>query len=171
MQSIVYKISLFMLSLLTWVVLPSHAAPSALKVSQCTDTVVAIHEHLESYSDASAELSFSDILRLDNPQWQPVDRGSLTPGFSRAAHWYRFSLDNSTQSTCRFWLDLGSLHMTDVQMFTQQAGEAWQSQKWGWLTLMRSGPVQSAIPVCLLLSQRRVVWTLFFVSAVLTHSV
>ena len=131
MQSIVYKISLFMLSLLTWVVLPSHAAPSALKVSQCTDTVVAIHEHLESYSDASAELSFSDILRLDNPQWQPVDRGSLTPGFSRAAHWYRFSLDNSTQSTCRFWLDLGSLHMTDVQMFTQQAGEAWQSQKVG----------------------------------------
>lgn len=111
--------------------LPSSQVQAALQVSQCNQTIAMSDSDWQVYKDQSAAQTFSEVQGLAEHLWQSADRSVLAPGFTRAAYWYRLSIDNQAQAQCRYWLDLNSQRVTDMQIYTQQAGAVWQSERAG----------------------------------------
>lgn len=125
---------------------------AALQVSQCDQTLTMSDSDWQVYKDHSAAKTFVEVQGLAEQVWQPADRSALAPGFTRAAYWYRTSIENQTQALCHYWLDLNSQRVTDMQMYVQQAGSAWQAERAGVAYPVKqwsSGQRNPALPVVL----------------------
>ena len=123
--------TLMMLCLALFIALLSSQVQAALQVSQCNQTITMRDSHWQVYKDHRAVQTFTEVQGLAEDVWQPADRSAFAPGFTRAAYWYRTTIDNQAQAPCRYWLDLDSQRVTDMQMYTQQAGSAWQAERAG----------------------------------------
>lgn len=124
-------IKLMMLCLIVCAALLSRQAQAAVQVSQCNQTITMSDSDWQVYKDHSTKQTLTEVQGLAEHLWQPADQSTLTPGFTRAAYWYRTSVDNQAQVLCRYWLDLDSQRVTDMQMYSWQAGSFWQSERAG----------------------------------------
>lgn len=126
----VLQIVFIQLALLTGVLgNPVHAA---IKLEQCGQDAFALQEHLQAYIDRSAEQTVADIQRVAEDAWQTAHKTLLAPGFTDSAYWYRVSIANSMPTECELWLDLDTLHVTDVQMYSRNTASAqWHAQRAG----------------------------------------
>lgn len=106
--------------------LSSQVQASHLILEQCEQGDMSLEHFLQFYKDEEANKTLFDIQQLTEQDWQPVNRTALASGFSRTAHWYRLTVENTSAQECQLWLDLNTLGVNDVQMFNQQAGESWQ---------------------------------------------
>ena len=110
----------------------SSPVQASIELAQCGQDVLALQQHLQAYTDQSGKQTHAQVQQLPTAAWQEADRGLLTPGFSQAAHWYRTSINNAMATECELWLDLNTLHITDVQVYTRQPAEPqWQLQRAG----------------------------------------
>lgn len=124
------QIALLLVLLLTLVL--SGFAKAAIQLEQCGQDALDIHSALQAYVDPTAAHSVTDIQRLPQKAWRDLDKSLLAPGLSRAAYWYRVTVNNPLGTECRLWLDLNTLQVTDLQVFSRSAGSGqWQVQRAG----------------------------------------
>lgn len=141
-----------MLGLLT--LLLSSAANATLQLAQCGQETLNLNTHLQAYTDHGAQQKFADIQRMPADVWQAADEKLLAPGFSHAAHWYRVSLANQLTNECQLWLDLNTLLITDLQVYSQSgSGADWDVQRAGvaypfaeWASAQRIPSVSIVLP-------------------------
>lgn len=111
--------------------LSSHAQADTLTLTQCGQNVLDLQSYGQFYKDDSTEKTLTDIQQLSEQDWRPVDQTALTPGFTRSAYWYRMLINNQTPALCHLWLDLKTVRVTDMQLFSQQVDGAWQVERAG----------------------------------------
>lgn len=111
--------------------LSSQVQAVPLTLTQCGPEKLAVQDYLQVYQDGHADKNLTDIQQLPEQAWQSADRASLAPGFTYSAYWYRMSIDNQMSADCRLWLDLNTLRVTNVQMYSQQGIGPWQTQRAG----------------------------------------
>lgn len=131
----------------------SQALASVLILEQCDQEEIALERFWQFYKDEDATKKLIDIQQIAEQAWQPVDRGSLAPGFTHSAYWYRMTVENKTAELCRLWLDLNTLAVTDVQLYRQQAAGNWQNLHAGvaypfaeWASPQRSPSLPVSLP-------------------------
>lgn len=60
----------------------SQALASVLILEQCGQEEIALERFWQFYKDEDATKKLIDIQQIVEQAWQPVDRGSLAPGFT-----------------------------------------------------------------------------------------
>ena len=143
--------SVLMLMLLT--AMPNSQAHAALTLTHCDQKAIALESYLQAYIDTNANKTLAEIVHLPKQLWQSADKRLLTPGFTHSSYWYQISIDNQAQSLCRLWIDLGTVRVTDVQMYSQKGNAVWQAQHVGtaypvseWISTQRIPSLPVALP-------------------------
>ncbi|TXH90804.1 MAG: GGDEF domain-containing protein [Rhodoferax sp.] len=106
--------------------LPAYSAgPDAnfptIALDTTTDSAVAIGSRMGVLVDPAGQLQLADVLERET-QWAAITRPTPNFGFTKDAYWFRFQLDNPTQSPLDRYLELPVPFLDDVRLY-QRVGE------------------------------------------------
>lgn len=107
------------------------AASTHLKLTSCPSDTAILEKDWQVFQDATGQLRLADIQQIAEPLWMAGKNALLTSNMLNSTYWYRLAVDNQTATSCPLWLTLGSVRMTDVQMFSQHAEGDWLKQQAG----------------------------------------
>ena len=106
-------------------------ASADLKLTSCPIDAVAVGNHWQVFQDGTAQRTLEDIEQIAEPLWAAFGSDRVDARVPRSAYWYRMIIDNKTSANCRLWLTLGTVRITDVQLYSQQPNSDWLAQRVG----------------------------------------
>jgi signal transduction histidine kinase len=103
----------------------THSLAVGLDTSGARTRDVPTLDHLQVFEDVSRKMNLDDILALPTgsaPDFRPMQRSRLTPGFTRSAWWLRMSVTNSGSTALPLVLVFQDARLQKVDFYTRYSG-------------------------------------------------